>query len=455
MRVLIIGCGGREHALAWKLEQSPLVEEIHVAPGNGGTARWRNAPIKVEAVGELVRYALEQRIDLVLPGGETSLALGISDACRAAGLACFGPDAQAARLESSKTFAKTIMTKAGIPTALGRSFTELTAAAAWAKRLDWRAAIKADGLAGGKGVVVARNKEEVMEALEAMLLHKSLGQAGESVLVEELLEGEEVSLLAFCDGQGSLPLPSAQDHKRAFDNDLGPNTGGMGAYSPAPMLPEEQGRALCALVIDPVLRELAAWGHPFRGVLYAGLMLTQDGPKVLEYNVRFGDPECQALLPRLQSDLAELLLACLTDGGLEGLTLRFDPRPAVCVVLAARGYPGKYLKGLPLRGLEEAVSDPSGPRNEADEADEANESAQGGRAMIFQAGTRLKQGRLVSDGGRVLGVTCLGDSLELARRNAYDILKRLPAKGFFFRRDIGRKGVDFLRKAAACRDMES
>jgi phosphoribosylamine--glycine ligase len=419
VRILIVGSGGREHALAWKLAQSPLVEEIQVAPGNGGTAGWRNVPIAAGDVEGLIRHARKEGLDFVLPGGEESLALGITDACREAGLACFGPDRYAAGLESSKLFAKEIMEEAGVPTAGYSVFRDYAGAAAALERCSLPVAIKADGLAAGKGVVVAGSKEEALRALDDFLRKRTLGRAGETLLLEEGLQGEEVSLLAFCDGEKALPLPSARDHKRAFDGDAGPNTGGMGAYSPAPALPDEKAGELCALVMDPVLRLLRARGHPFKGVLYAGLMFTAEGPRVLEYNARFGDPECQPLLLRLESDLAEIMQACL-EGRLELSSLRFNPHPAVCVVLAAEGYPGEYLRDLPISGLPEPEK--------------------GDRVLAFHAGTRLAGDRLLSSGGRVLGVSCLGPSLERARLEVYAALEKIRMPHSFFRRDIAAGG---------------
>jgi phosphoribosylamine--glycine ligase len=396
MRVLIIGSGGREHALAWKLKQSPLVSEILAAPGNGGTASPAvNIPLEAGNVAGLTAFALSRKIDLVVPGPELPLTLGIADAMSEAGIACFGPGAACARLEGSKSFAKSVMLAAGVPTAKAGVFSREEEALAFARGLGPPVVIKADGLAAGKGVIIAGNDEELREALADMLRRGRFGEAGRSVVVEECLRGEEVSLLCFCDGEKALPLPSAQDHKRVFDGDRGPNTGGMGAYSPAPALPDGELEAMADLTVRPVLAEMARRGTPYRGILYAGLMLTRNGPYVLEYNVRFGDPECQPLLMRLESDLAELMTACIA-GRLDGQTLRIRREAALGVVLAAAGYPGDYPTGMPIEGIAAAECL--------------------GEIQVFQAGTRLDGGIPVASGGRVLCVTARRPDLDSARR---------------------------------------
>ena len=424
MRIMIIGSGGREHALAWKIAQSHLAVDLRLAPGNGAVGPWVNVPLEPTDVNGLARYAREEKVDLVVPGGETTLVLGIVDACREAGVACFGPDAYAAQLEGSKLFAKEVMLEAGVPTASYRVARDYAEAREGMEAFGGRVVIKADGLASGKGVVVPEDRAGALQALDAFLCRKTLGEAGHTVLIEERLEGEEVSLLAFCDGERAVPMATAQDHKRALDGDRGPNTGGMGAYSPAPMLPETEAAKVCGLVMDPVLRVLARRGHPFKGVLYAGLMLTDRGPMVLEYNVRFGDPECQPLLMRLESDLVEILLACM-EGRLDRGSMHFNPWPALCVIMAANGYPGDYARDLPLAGLEEA------------------EWSAIGLVKIFQAGTRMEGGRLISSGGRVLGVTAMGADLSMARETAYAALKKIRLPQSFHRRDIGLKGLNF------------
>ncbi|MDL2285790.1 phosphoribosylamine--glycine ligase [Desulfovibrio sp. OttesenSCG-928-F07] len=424
MRILIIGSGGREHALAWKLSQNPAVTEIHVAPGNGGTEKWINIAINAENVDALMEYAKQHNIDFVVPGGETSLVAGITDACMAAQIPCFGPDSYAAQLEGSKIFAKEVMREAGVPTAGYAVFEDYDAAAEYVRKKNCALVIKADGLAAGKGVVVAPDAREALIALDDMMRKNVLGNTAASrVLIEDTLIGEEVSLLAFCDGEKAVPLSSAQDHKRAFDGDTGPNTGGMGAYSPAPLLPDSKAQEICDLVITPVLNVMKKRGHPFKGIMYAGLMYTEQGPMVLEYNVRFGDPECQPLLMRLETDLIEVMQACI-DGKLEDVNISFTPKAALCVVLAAKGYPGSYSRGFTITGIEEA------------------EKASLGSVNVFHAGTFLRDGDVISSGGRVLGITALGNDLSVAKHNAYAALEKITMPSSFFRRDIGDKGLN-------------
>ena len=420
MRVLIIGSGGREHALAWKLRQSPRVDSVIIAPGNAGTAQeGDNVAVAPDDIAGLVALAREQRADLVIPGPELPLTLGVVDAMREAGIPCFGPDRWCAQLEGSKAFAKRVMEQAGVPTASCKIFDNAAEAAAFVRATGAPLVVKADGLAAGKGVVVARTEQEALDAIDMIMGQKAFGEAGRSVVIEEFLEGEEVSLLAFCDGKTAVALPSAQDHKAAYDGDTGPNTGGMGAYSPAPILPDDQLEAMTDLVIRPVLREMAKQGHPFTGILYAGLMMTAKGPKVLEYNVRFGDPECQPLLMRLDSDLVDVVEACLA-GQLANLRLQIKPQAALGVVVAAEGYPGSYTKGMPIEGLEEA-------------------EAQG--AKVFHAGTTLRDGKPVASGGRVLCVTALGETLAQAGTGAYAAVAKVRMPQSRFRNDIGQKGL--------------
>ena len=425
MRILVIGSGGREHALAWKLAQE--AETVFVAPGNGGTegGNVRNVPLAVDELDGLVDFCRRERIDLVVPGPELPLTLGVTDRLASAGIPCFGPDAYCARMEGSKNFAKEVMAAAGVPTAKSAVFTEAAPAREYIRQCAVPPVIKADGLAAGKGVVVARTTEEALAAVDSMLENRDFGAAGARVLLEERLEGEEVSLLCLCDGERAVPLPSAQDHKAAWDNDEGPNTGGMGAYSPAPVLPDERLEALADVAVRPVLRELARRGHPFRGVLYAGLMMTPDGPRVLEYNVRFGDPECQPLLMRLEGGLAARMLDCV-HGRLDPQALSWSEKTALGVVLAAKGYPGAYAKGMPIEGIAEADAMPG--------------------VKVFHSGTRAEAGAVLSSGGRVLCVTALGDDLADAQARAYAALEKLSMPDSFYRRDIGAKGLRRLAR---------
>ena len=424
MRILIIGSGGREHALTWKLSQRPDVTEIFVAPGNGGTAGIAtNVAIKDSDIPALVAFAREKAVDLVVPGPELPLTLGVVDAMKEAGIPCFGPVAACARLEGSKAFAKEVMHAAGVPTAAAGVFTSRADADAFVAAHGAPLVIKADGLAAGKGVIVAMTDEEVKAALDLMFDNRAFGDAGSTVLIEEFLKGEEVSLLCFCDGKTALPLPSAQDHKAVFDGDKGPNTGGMGAYSPAPVLPDDRLDAMADIVTRPILAEMARRGTPFTGILYAGLMMTADGPKVLEYNVRFGDPECQPLLMRLKNDLANVMTACI-EGRLDAMKLDIENRSALGVVLTSAGYPGSYPKGMPISGIDEA---------------EAMDDVK-----VFQAGTRREGERILANGGRVLCVTALGRDLRDAQKRAYEGLDHLTMEHSQFRSDIGLKGLKRL-----------
>ena len=424
MHILVIGSGGREHALVWKFRQNPR-NVVFAAPGNGGTAALaRNVDIAADAVPELVDFARREKVDLVVPGPELSLTLGITDAMNSAGIPCFGPDAYCARLEGSKSFAKEIMAEAGVPTAVCATFTELAAAKEYARKQSAPLVIKADGLAAGKGVVVAKSLEEAMTALDEMMGEKIYGAAADTVLIEECLIGEEVSFLCLCDGKDVLPLPSAQDHKAVFDGDRGANTGGMGTYSPAPLLPDTLLERMAELLVRPIVKSMAERGHPFVGVLYAGLMLTADGPKVLEYNVRFGDPECQPLLLRLESDLATLMSACI-EGRISQEKLVCARAAALGMVLCAKGYPGSYPQGMEISCLEEAEKDAG--------------------VIVFHSGTTHRGGKLVSSGGRVLCATALADDLAAAQQKAYEALQKIRMPYGFYRRDIGAKGIKFLQ----------
>ncbi|MDB5347700.1 MAG: phosphoribosylamine/glycine ligase [Schlesneria sp.] len=424
MKILVIGNGGREHAIVWKLKQSPTVTHVFCAPGNAGTGLdATNVDIKATDIPRLLKFAMAEKIDLTVVGPEVPLVAGIVDEFLKANLVIFGPTKKAAELEGSKTFAKELMRRANVPTAEFRVFTNSAEAISYIdeKEHTERFVVKADGLAAGKGVVVCSSKEEARDAIRRMLLKKEFGEASDRIVIEECLVGEEVSLLALVDGKTIIPLEAAQDHKAAHDGDTGPNTGGMGAYSPTPIISSDLIDLVVEKVLIPVVHQLKKEGRPFRGCLYAGLMLTNQGPKVLEFNVRMGDPETQAVLMRLKSDLAQLLLAT-AEGKLDTIeSVEWDPRPSVCVVMASAGYPGDYEKGKPLRGLEEAALVPD--------------------AKVFHAGTLKMGDQIVNDGGRVLGVTALGDTLAEAKLHAYQAVKCIRWDGAWCRKDISDKAV--------------
>jgi phosphoribosylamine--glycine ligase len=420
MRVLLIGGGGREHALAWKIAQSPLCEALFAAPGNPGTAQCgTNVAVAVEDHNEVVRFCRSERIDFVVVGPEVPLVAGIVDDLAAADIKAFGPSRAAAQLEGSKAFTKELCAEFGIPTAAFARFTEEAAARAYVRERGAPIVVKADGLAAGKGVVVATAVADAQEAV-AMMFGGSLGAAGTEVVIEEFLEGEEASFFALCDGTRAIPLGTAQDHKRAYDGDEGPNTGGMGAYSPAPVLTPDIEARVMREIVEPTLAGMRARGTPFVGVLYAGLMLTPGGPKLIEYNVRFGDPECQVLMPRLESDILAAMRDA-SDGALDNLSLRWSPKTALTVVLAARGYPGVVEKGSEIRGIDAAEAIPG--------------------ARVFHAGTREEHGRLTANGGRVLNVTALGSTVAEAQERAYAAVNRIDWPEGFCRRDIGWRAV--------------
>jgi phosphoribosylamine---glycine ligase len=421
MKTLIIGQGGREHVLAWKLAQSPLVTEVFCAPGNAGTAaEARNVPLSATDIPAIVQFAKREKIGLTVVGPEAPLVLGLADALEGEGLKVFGPSQKAAELEGSKTFSKNLMRQAGVPTAEYQSFTNFEDAIGYVEdRSEKPLVVKADGLAAGKGVTVCANKDEAVAAIREIMQQRAYGDAGSRIVVEECLFGQEVSILAIVDGKNILPLDSSQDHKRAYDDDMGPNTGGMGAYSPAPIVSAEAMALIDEKILVPTVHNLRKVGRPFKGILYAGLMMTNQGPRVLEYNVRFGDPEAQPVLMRLKSDLAEVLLAAC-EGRLNKLPpLEWDPRPAVCVVMASEGYPGDYEKGKVIRGLAEA------------------DALEG--VKVFHAGTRLVEGEVRTDGGRVLGVTAIGDDLAHAKLRAYQAVKKIRWDGAWCRKDISDK----------------
>ncbi len=421
MRVLVVGSGGREHALCWALAASPLLTKLWCAPGNAGTAELaENVPIGVLDIFSLVQFAITNAVDLVVPGPEAPLVAGIADAMAAAGIACCGPSAAAARIEGSKSFTKEICDAAAIPTALWERFDDAHAAREFVRRRGAPIVVKADGLAAGKGVVVAASVAEAEDAIAAFMEQDTLGEAGRSVVIEECLFGEEVSLFALCDGITALPLGAAQDHKRVGDGDTGPNTGGMGAYSPPPALSPALAEAAMERIIRPALAELARQGTPFRGILFAGLMMTADGPKLIEFNARFGDPECQALLLRLHSDLLPALQAAC-DGELAHLSLRWSDEVSIAVVMAARGYPGNPVKGTEILGLDRAAKVPE--------------------VTVFHAGTQLLDGRLVATGGRVLTVCATGANLGAARTAAYRAVAAIDWAEGFCRYDIAWRGM--------------
>ena len=421
MNILIVGAGGREHALAWKIGQSPRLDKLFIAPGNGGTALLgTNVALQDNDIDGIVAFARDNEIGLVVAGPELPLVLGLKEALDTVGIPCFGPCAFDAQLEGSKAFAKNMMRETGVPTADFRVFDSHEPALAYVRSHSLPMVIKADGLAAGKGVVIAQTLSEAEEALHDMMVKQVFGQAGLTVVVEEALIGEEASFMAFCDGKTIVPMPSLQDHKRIGDNDTGLNTGGMGAYSPAPILPEERYQAMADLAIRPITEHLAAIGQPFKGVLYAGLMMTANGPMVLEYNVRFGAPECQPLMARLKSDLVEIMLACV-EGTLTPELVTFHRETSCCIVMAAQGYPQNYPKGMPISGL--------------DAAEEIE------TVTVFQAGTQLQNGVPISSGGRVLGVTALGDDLQQARERAYRAVEKIRFEHSYYRKDIANKGL--------------
>ena len=422
MKILVVGSGGREHALVWKIAQSPLVTKIFAAPGNAGIAALAECvPIAPDDVKALVRFAREQAVDLTVVGPELPLTLGLADRLADVGLRAFGPSAAAARLEGSKAFTKELLAREHVPTAAFGAFTEPEAALRWVRDVGPPLVVKADGLASGKGVFICPTIADAEAAIDDVMRRRVFGEAGACVVVEEFLEGEELSFMALSDGTTVLPLASSQDHKRAFDGDEGPNTGGMGAYSPAPVLtPALEGRVMRE-VMEPVVRAMARAGTPYTGVLYAGLMVKDGQAKVLEFNVRFGDPEAQVVLARLESDLATVMERTCA-GELAGLELAWNPRPAVCVVLVVEGYPAAVERGRPIEGLDALAAWRDG--------------------VVFHAGTRAgADGRPCTDGGRVLGVTALGKTIDAAVARAYEAAARIHWPGMRYRRDIGRRAL--------------
>ena len=421
MKILVIGSGGREHALAWKLRQSPRVDKLYCAPGIAGI-RQQAEPVDIAAgeIEKLADFAAREAVDLTVVGPEQPLVHGIADLFDSRGLKVFGPNREAARLEGSKAFAKELMLENGIPTAACEVFSDLEEARRYVGR-DQPCVVKADGLAAGKGVILCSGKAEAEAALDAVMGRKVFGAAGDRVVIEELLIGEEASFMALMDGEDFLPLASSQDHKRIFDGDKGPNTGGMGAYSPAPVVDAAVHEAVVEQVLKPLAAGLRRRGLRYRGVLYVGLMITEDGPRVLEFNCRFGDPECQPIMMRLKSDLPSLLMAT-AEGRLRGMTAEWSHQTAVCVVLASAGYPGEVQTGMEISGLDALDSWSDG--------------------YAFHAGTKRQGGRWLTGGGRVLGVTALGDTIEEATREAYDGVSRISWEGMHYRQDIARRAME-------------
>ncbi len=419
MKVLVVGSGGREHAMVWKLSQSAQVEQIYCAPGNGGIAGMAECvAIAADDVHGLVAFATDNNIELTLVGPEVSLTLGIVDAFQEKGLRIFGPGQKAAALEGSKVFMKDILAKYNIPSARYATFTDREQALSYLDEIGAPIVVKADGLAAGKGVIVCQEVSGAQDAIELIMTEKAFGDAGNEVIIEEFLPGEEASFIAFTDGKTVLPLPTSQDHKAAYEGDTGPNTGGMGAYSPAPVVTADLHKQVMEQVMLPTIKGLAAEGRPYKGMLYAGLMIKNGQAKVLEFNCRFGDPEAQPLLMRLNNDLVDVVNAVI-DGTLEDITLDIDPRPTVCVVMAAGGYPGSYEKGAVISGLEKSTDD----------------------VFVFHAGTAKKGDDITSVGGRVLGVTAIGDDLQSAIDKAYKVVDQISWKDCYFRRDIGQKAL--------------
>lgn len=431
MKILLVGSGGREHALAWKLARSPLCEKLYCAPGNAGIAGVAECvSIGAEDIDALVKFAEEKAIDFVVVGPEAPLVAGLADAMRAEGIPVFGPSKGAAQLEGSKAYLKDFFKKYDIPTAAYGRFTELEKAEEFIRKTGAPIVVKTDGLAAGKGVIIAETEEDAIEAARGMLSGEAFGAAGKEIVIEAFLDGEELSYFALSDGKTLLPLSSAQDHKRVGDGDTGLNTGGMGAYSPAHLMTPEIERKIITRMIEPTVKGMAAEGHPYTGVFFAGIMVVKGEPYLLEYNVRFGDPECQALMLRMEADLVEILYAC-AQGKLESVKdkLKWKDAHSLCVVMAAQGYPGVYEKNTQISGLEAAGG------------------VEG--VTVFHAGTTEKDGKIVSTGGRVLGVTALGDTVEQAQSRAYKAVKLIDWPKGFCRRDIGWRALKAEKEKAA------
>ena len=420
MRVLVIGSGGREHALVWKIKQSPKVEKIFCAPGNAGTSEFAdNIPIAADDIEGLLQFAMKKEIGLTVVGPEQPLVMGIVDRFEVKGLRIFGPSASAAELEGSKSFSKDIMQKYGLPTAEYKIFTSAESATKYIQAKNCPLVVKADGLAAGKGVLLCRSSREALVAVDTIMRQRLFGEAGDQIVVEEFLEGQEISVLAFSDGQTVLLMDSAQDHKAVYDGDIGPNTGGMGAYSPAPVFTEIMQQKVRDKIMLPMVRAMQQEGRTYKGILYAGLMLTKTGPQILEFNARFGDPETQPLMVRMDTDIIPLFEACI-DGSLDQCQVNWKNKSSVCVVMTAEGYPGTYQKGEIISGLQNANSTPE--------------------VVVFHAGTKEKDGKVLTNGGRVLGVTATGANTESAIQRAYDAVGKVNWRGVHYRKDIGSRG---------------
>lgn len=420
MKIFVVGGGGREHTLVWKIAQSPDVKKIYCAPGNAGISQLAECgSVKDTSIDELLKFADRNQIDLTVVGPEAPLAMGIVNAFQSQGLKIFGPSQKAAEIESSKIFAKYLMEKYHIPTAAYKTFDEYDRAKKYLDSIPVPIVIKADGLAGGKGAIVCFSHEEARESLQKMMVERIFGNAGKKVIIEEYLKGQEASVLAFTDGVNVLPLIPAQDHKPIFDRDKGPNTGGMGAYAPAVLIDEAMMTTIQQKILEPAVKGMALEDRPYKGVLYAGLMITNQGPKVVEFNCRFGDPETQAILPLIKSDLVPILFAC-AEGNISELKIETNNKFAVCVIMASGGYPGKYEKGKQILGLDRKFKDD---------------------VIIFHAGTNHIEGKIVTDGGRVLGVTATGNDLKEAIQRAYQAVGKITFDGAYYRKDIGYKGL--------------
>jgi phosphoribosylamine--glycine ligase len=418
--VLVVGSGGREHALGWKLSQSPHVDKVFYAPGNGGTKN--NIPIQADQIDKLLEFAAKNNCFTVV-GPETPLSMGIVDRFRERNLKIFGPTKNAAQLESSKIWAKTFMKKYGIPTAPFEVFSDAKAAKDYVTSLDYDVVIKADGLAAGKGVIVCDSKQEAFDAIDLILVKHSFGDAGNRIIIEERIDGTEASYIALSDGMVAVPMATSQDHKRIYDDDKGPNTGGMGAYSPTGVITDDLAKTIQKEVIEKTVTSIKKEGIMFSGFLYAGIMVKDGKPYVLEFNARMGDPECQPILMRMDSDLYEYLVASSKGNLSEKPPISWKNKSAVCVVLASKGYPESYQKNDEISGLESAISD---------------------EVMVFHAGTKLENGKVFSSGGRVLGVTALGNSLQESISNAYSAVDKIAWENKFYRKDIGKKGLAYI-----------